>query len=74
MLDHLFTSLKAKLYFLDISEEVLGLIGVQGFDETVTDASILSLPLLKLTSFCYYGKKSDAPPHVHDSLALFLPF
>jgi hypothetical protein len=58
MLDHLFTSLKAKLYFFDTLEEVVGLIGVRSFDETVTDASILPVPLLKLTSFSYYGKKS----------------
>ena len=58
MLDYLFTSLKAKLYFFDTLEEVVGLIGVRSFDETVTDASILPVPLLKLTSFSYYGKKS----------------
>ena len=52
MLDHLFTSLKAKLYFFDTFEEVVELIGVRSLDETVTDASILPVPLLKLTSFC----------------------
>ena len=74
MLDHLFTSLKAKLYFFDTFEEVVGLIGVRSLDETVTDASILPVPLLKLTSFCYYGKKSGVRPHVHDSPGFFLPF
>jgi hypothetical protein len=58
MLDHVFTSLKAKLYLLDTLEEVVGLIGLRSLDETVTDASILPVPLLKLTSFSYYGKKS----------------